>query len=167
MIFHVGKLNKHVLIKSTLKWDKRFLNLAKHIAQWSKDPSTQVGAVITDKDNRIVSMGYNGFPKGVNDNEARYEDREKKYSLIVHAEINAILFAQKGLKNATLYTWPMPPCDRCTGFIIQSGLETVVTIGPEKEKDARWSLAFDNANMMFEESNLNMRIYEREVWQEL
>ena len=153
---------------SMKKWDKRFLNLAEHIAQWSKDPSTQVGAVIADADNRIVSVGYNGFPKGVNDNEGRYENREQKYSLIVHGEINAILFAQKGLKNTTLYTWPMPPCERCAGFIIQSGLQTVVSIEPPTEAmNKRWKESLSISEMMFEESNINLRIYEASVWQEL
>ncbi len=170
MIIRVTKNNKHIIIEKNLKWDKRFLNLAEHIAQWSKDPSTQVGAVIADKDNRVVSIGYNGFPKGVSDTEERYEEREVKYSLIVHAEINAILFAQKGLKNTTLYTWPLPPCERCAGFIIQSGLETVVSIEPPKGDltvQRRWAENIRTAEMMFQESSTNMRIYSEEVWQGL
>ncbi len=173
MILRVTELNKN-LVKNIIKWDKRFLDLAEHISQWSKDPSTQVGAVIADKDNRIVSVGYNGFPKGVNDDEERYEDREQKYSLIVHAEINAILFAQKGLKNTTLYTWPLPPCERCAGFIIQSGLETVVSIdlfsdkeGKTTDRGYRWGESFEIAQKMFQESSVNMRIYEASVWQGL
>ncbi len=168
MIIRITELNKNILLPSNLKWDKRFLTLAKHVAKWSKDPSTQVGAVIADKDNRIVSVGYNGFPKGVDDSEERYEDREQKYSLIVHAEINAILFAQKGLKNTTLYTWPICPCERCAGFIIQSGLKNIVSIEPISEglRD-RWASSFSQAERMFEESSVNMRIYGAAVWQGL
>jgi len=78
------------------KWDDRFLSLTQFIASWSKDPSTKVGAVIADQNNRIVSMGYNGLPVGVKDHTERYSDRERKLAMIVHGEMNAILFATAG-----------------------------------------------------------------------
>ncbi|KKN58672.1 hypothetical protein LCGC14_0549640 [marine sediment metagenome] len=151
------------------KWDFRFLSLAKHIASWSKDPSTQVGAVIADSENRVVSVGYNGFPRGVHDTETRLNDREQKYPLTIHAEINAILFAQKGLKDTILYTWPFPPCDKCAGFIAQSGLQNVVSIERERDTDLilRWKEELKRGEQVFEESQVNLRIYTREVWQEL
>ncbi len=108
------------------KWDSRFLDLAKHISQWSKDPSTKVGAVVTDTNHRIVSVGYNGFPIGVEDTDERYNDRELKYKMIVHAERNAILFAREDLKGETMYTWPFGPCPQCAGMVIQSGISHVV-----------------------------------------
>jgi dCMP deaminase len=74
------------------KWDKNFLELAKTVSTFSKDPSTQVGAVIVDDDKRVISIGYNGFPKGVRDDH-RLDNRELKYEMIVHAEANALLFA--------------------------------------------------------------------------
>ena len=74
------------------KWDRRYLDIAKSVSQWSKDPSTKVGAVLV-RDNRIVSVGYNGFPEGVDDSEERYNNRELKYDLVVHAEVNAIISA--------------------------------------------------------------------------
>ena len=73
------------------KWDKRFLALAEHIARWSKDPSTKIGAVIVDPNKRVVSLGYNCFPRGVEDSEERLENREVKYKIIVHCERNALL----------------------------------------------------------------------------
>jgi dCMP deaminase len=90
---------------SSQKWHNRFLDLAKFISGWSKDPSTKVGAVIVDKNKRIVSVGYNGFPKDVKDDNRLY-DRESKYLIIIHAEINAILFANKSLDDCILYTYP-------------------------------------------------------------
>jgi dCMP deaminase len=86
------------------KWNERFLELAKHVASWSKDPSTQVGAIIVDPETRVVlGMGYNGFPRGVDDHPDRYANRELKYSLVVHAEANAILEAGKTCNGATLF----------------------------------------------------------------
>ena len=109
------------------KWDKRFIALAEHVAQWSKDPSTKVGAIIVDK-NRIVSEGYNGFPTRLPDKEEWLNDRQIKYQYIIHAEINAILYAKTDLVGCTIYTWPLIPCIRCVPIIIQSGIHTVVSI---------------------------------------
>lgn len=114
-------------------WDQRFLGLASHIALWSKDPSTQVGAVLADRNNRVISLGFNGFPRGVADDD-RLHNREQKYEMVVHAEINAILFAQGSLEDATLYVSPMPPCSRCASVIIQTGIKRVVAPHPGK----RW-----------------------------
>ena len=75
------------------KWDLRLLGLAKHVAEWSKDPSTKVGAVIADQKHRVLSLGFNGFARGVKDLAQRLDDRETKYDMIIHAERNAILFA--------------------------------------------------------------------------
>ncbi len=104
-----------------MKWHKRFLELAEHIASFSKDPSTKVGAVIFDEGNRIISMGYNGLPQKVIDSDERYNNRELKYKTIIHAEMNAILFAKKDLTNCSIATWPFMSCSNCTSAIIQSG----------------------------------------------
>ncbi len=74
------------------KWDKRFMKLAREISTWSKDPSSQIGAVIINDERRILATGYNGFPKGIRDTEERLNDREQKYPMIVHAEM---LFMRK------------------------------------------------------------------------
>src|SRR4030067_2638115 len=104
------------------KWDLRFINLAYHISNWSKDPSTKCGAVITHG-NRIVSLGFNGFPAGVLDHDDRLLDRELKYKMVLHAEVNALLFAGTDLSDCTLYVVPMAPCSRCAAQIIQSGIK--------------------------------------------
>ena len=109
------------------KWDQRFLELAVTVSTWSKDPSTQLGAVIVRPDRTIASIGYNGFPRGVDDDEARYADREFKYEAIVHGEMNAILAAREPLHGYTLYVWPLPPCSRCAAMIIQTGIKRVVS----------------------------------------
>lgn len=107
-------------------WDGRFLSLAAHVAQWSKDPSTKCGAVIVRPNRTIASLGYNGFPRGVEDAGHLYSNREEKYKRIVHAEVNAILFASEPMRGYTLYTWPFLPCCRCATVVIQSGLTRVV-----------------------------------------
>ena len=137
---------------STTKWDKRFLELAKLVGSWSKDPSTQVGAVIVDENNRIVSVGYNGFPRGIEDNE-RLLNREEKYDIIVHAEVNALMFANKPVEKCTLYTWPFQPCSRCAGLIIQSGIKRVVSV---VHSDERWKKNFTLARQLFHESGVTM-----------
>lgn len=132
------------------KWDLRFLNLARHVAQWSKDPSTKVGAVITDN-NRIVSLGYNGFPMQTKDTEELYLNREEKYKRIVHAETNAILFAKQPLEDCTIYTWPIPPCSTCAGLIIQSKIYRVVS-PPLDSTYLRWLDNIRTAKEMFKEA---------------
>ena len=87
-------------IEMTSNWDLRFIGLAQHISTWSKDPSTKVGCVVVGEDREIRSTGFNGFPRGINDDEERLTDREKKYPLICHAEENAII--------CLLYTSPSP-----------------------------------------------------------
>ena len=91
---------KGTLILSN-KWDKRFLDLAKHIATWSKDPSTQVGCVVVGPDREIRSTGFNGLPRGIEDTDERLNNREIKYPMICHAEENAIMHAAR---TCLLYT---------------------------------------------------------------
>ena len=137
-------------------WDNRFLDMAKLVSTWSKDPSTKVGAVIVDPSNRLISVGYNGFPKDVTDDE-RLLDRDKKYDIIVHAEVNAILFSNKTLDRCTMYTWPFQPCPRCAGLIIQSGIRRVVSI---VNRNPRWVEDFSTARQLLLEANIRLDIYE-------
>ena len=137
------------------KWDKNFLELAKTVSTFSKDPSTQVGAVIVDGDNRVISIGYNGFPKGIRDDN-RLDNRELKYEMIVHAEANALLFASAPAKGCTIYTWPFQPCSRCASLIIQSGIRRVVSV---ESKDQKWSSNFQLAHDMMTEARIEMGLY--------
>ena len=113
-----------------ISWDEYFMGVAILASQRSKDPSTQVGACIIDGDKRILSTGYNGFPKGCSDDEFPWNrdesQGETKYQYVVHAELNAILNASgKKLADATLYVG-LFPCNECAKAIIQSGITEVV-----------------------------------------
>ena len=131
------------------KWDLRFLEMARNAASWSKDPSTKVGAIIVDDDKRVISVGYNGFPKGVRDDE-RLDDRQEKYKIIVHAERNALLFANTNVKNCHIYTYPFLPCSVCAGMIIQAGIKRVVSV---KNNNLRWQQDFKVSRKMFQEES--------------
>ena len=109
-----------------MNWDFWLLGLAKYISTASKDPSTKVGAIIVDEDRRVVSLGYNGLPRGVEDSQDRLTNRDLKYKLIVHAERNALLFARGSIKGCSIYTYPMLPCAVCASMVIQSGIKKVV-----------------------------------------
>tara|TARA_B100000945_G_scaffold100070_1_gene78573 strand:+ start:4808 stop:5245 length:438 start_codon:yes stop_codon:yes gene_type:complete len=140
------------------KWDKRFLDLATHISSWSKDPSTKVGCVVVGEDREIRSTGFNGFPRGIKDDEERLADREQKYPLICHAEENAIMHAARtgiSLKGNTAYvTWP--PCSRCTRSLIQAGVSEVVYPADINIPD-RWQDDFATASAMMEEAGVKVR----------
>ena len=100
-------------------WDNRFINVANMVATWSKDPGTKVGAVLVSE-RRIIATGYNGFPQGIEDYPSRYDDRETKLALTVHAEVNAILNAAKNgakTENTTLYV-TFPPCLSNSGHFL-------------------------------------------------
>ena len=113
-----------------ISWDEYFMGVALLAAERSKDPSTQVGACIIDNNNRIISTGYNGFPKGCSDDEFPWNRDaaagETKYPFVVHAELNAILNAQgTSVVNSRLYV-SLFPCNECAKAIIQSGVREVV-----------------------------------------
>tara|TARA_B100001250_G_scaffold309991_1_gene271925 strand:+ start:1754 stop:2191 length:438 start_codon:yes stop_codon:yes gene_type:complete len=139
-------------------WDKRFLKLAKHISEWSKDPSTKVGCVVVGPDRELRSTGFNGLPRGIEDNEQRLNNREIKYPLICHAEENAIMHAARigiSLKDCTAYvTWP--PCTRCARSLIQAGISTIVY--PENiEIPERWMDDFNLSLNMLKEAKINLK----------
>jgi dCMP deaminase len=140
------------------KWDKRFMELAGFIAQWSKDPSTKVGAAIVDPHNkRVVSTGFNGFPFGVQDTADRLEDRSIKYEMVVHAETNALMFAGNQADGCTLYVTPLPPCARCAVLIIQAGIKRIVSPTPNTSKEP-WKTQFKISSQMFEEAGVTVDI---------
>jgi len=135
------------------KWDRRFVELSKFIAQWSLDPSTKVGAVITDTNRRVISVGYNGLAQGVEDLPERLNTRELKYKMTVHAEMNAILFANSSLKGASLATWPFMPCACCASSVIQAGIKRVVA--PWND-NPRWIAEFELSKQMFKEAGVKV-----------
>lgn len=116
-------------VDNVLTWDEYFMGLAHLSALRSKDPNTQVGAAIVDENHRVVSVGYNGFPAGVSDDEFPWS-REgdvltSKYAFVVHAELNAILNSQRSVRGCTIYV-SLFPCNECAKAIIQSGIKKIV-----------------------------------------
>jgi dCMP deaminase len=143
-------------------WDRRFLRLAKEIATWSKDPSTQVGAIAV-KDRHILATGYNGFPSKLADSSALLNDRESKIPRTVHAEQNIVAFAAKKgapLEGASIYVYPWHPCPECAKLLIQAGFTEV--IHAKTEVPERWSGAFAIANAMFAEAGIAVKEIELE-----
>lgn len=125
------------------KWDLFYLGMAQYVSTASKDPSTKTGAVIVAPDNSVVSVGFNGFPKRMPDDDALYQDRETKYSRILHCEVNALIFAGRSIPDgSTLYTYPFMSCDRCVVQMLQAGILRFVAPTATSEQNERWGDAF-------------------------
>ena len=137
-------------------WGEKYMRLAKEISTWSKDPSTKVGAIVVGCDGQILSQGFNGFPRGIKDSDERLNNRERKYELVVHAEMNAIYNASLNgvsLKDSTLYVYGLPICNECAKGIIQVGIKKVVAMRPEKYNIA-WEESINNARALFSEADV-------------
>ncbi len=141
------------------KWDNRYLSLAKEVATWSKDPSSQVGAVTVGAKKEVLSQGFNGFPRGINDLAERYNNRETKYKFVVHAEMNAIYnatYSGTSLDGATLYIYGLPICSECAKGIIQVGIKRVVI---EKSKELEnWNESVKLSQELFDEAGVELEI---------
>lgn len=131
-------------------WDKRFYELALHVASWSKDPKTQVGAVVVNEHKQVIGLGFNGFPRGVFDADERYQGRQTKYMFVAHAERNALDNAFTDTRNCTLYT-TLYPCNECAKGIIQKGIRKVVSPEPDYDKP---NCNFNITKIMFEEAGI-------------
>ena len=137
-------------------WDKRYLDLAEHVASWSKDPSKKIGAVAVGNGGQILSIGYNGFPRGIQDTEERLNDRETKYSLVVHAEMNAIYNATHNgisLNGATLYVYGLPVCSDCAKGVIQVGIKRIV-MNENDSIHSTWLESWERSRAMFNEAGI-------------
>ena len=115
---------------SNINWDEYFMGIAVLSSLRSKDPNTKVGACIVDKDHKVVSIGYNGMPRGVDETKVSWnkgEGLDSKYLYVCHAEFNAILNTRNGaaLEGCTLYV-TLFPCNECAKAIIQTGIKEVV-----------------------------------------
>jgi len=128
--------------RSRHEWDDRFIDLAWHVATWSKDPSTKVGAVLVGKDRREIAVGYNGFPPGIADREDRLNDRDVKLRLTQHAERNVLDNARFDVRGGTLYT-TFFVCNECAKSVVSRGIVRVVCPPPADREpwasDAEWS----------------------------
>lgn len=136
-------------------WDGRFWDLASLVAGWSKDPSTQVGAVIVNKNRQVLGLGYNGFPRGVNDDPERYNNRETKLMFVAHAERNALDNTFTSSEGATLYS-TLFPCTDCAKGIIQRGIKRVVTTAPSEAQWQRFNC--EVSKTMFEEAGVELAL---------
>lgn len=134
-------------------WDQRFLDLAHHIATWSKDPSTKVGAVLVGLDKRQVALGYNGFPPGVLDSASRLSDRDIKLRYTIHAERNVLDNAHFPTQGATLYC-THPPCTSCALSIISKGIRRVVSSPMSSEFATRWGAETFLSRDLFREAGV-------------
>jgi len=148
------------------KWIERFVELAAHIATWSKDPSLQVGAVIIRPDRTVASVGFNGLPRGVEDDAERLGDRDTKLRYTVHAELNAILAAKEPLIGYSIVVYPIQPCAQCAAAIIQAGISEVICpriAGSStcshnvSTAPTRWGASFEAACAMFHEAGTVVR----------
>ncbi len=147
--------------KDYITWDEYFMGVAQLSGMRSKDPNTQVGSCIVSSDHKILSMGYNGLPKGCSDDEfpwAREGDAlETKYPFVVHSELNAILNFRGGtLEGSTLYV-SLFPCNECAKAIIQAGIRTVV-YDSDKYADSEATVA---SKRMFDAAGVRYYQYQR------
>lgn len=137
-------------------WGDRYISLAKEISTWSKDPSTKVGAVVIGNNGEVLSQGYNGFPRSIKDTPQRLKDREKKYNLVVHAEMNAIYNASLNgvsLKGSTLYVYGLPICNECAKGVIQVGIDKVIATRPA-DYNKEWDESIKDAKALFKEAEV-------------
>jgi dCMP deaminase len=125
------------------QWDLRFLELARFVGQWSRDRSRKVGCVIVGANREVRAIGYNGFPRGADDDADERYDRPTKYLWTEHAERNAIFQAARvgiALEGCTMYL-PWFPCMDCARAIVQAGIRRLIAIRPDSE-DPEWGAQF-------------------------
>ena len=152
------------------KWNCRFMELALHISTWSKDPSTKVGCVVVGPDKEIRSQGYNGFPRGVDDDKEYRQTRPTKYAFYEHSERNAIYNACSfgaSLKGCIMYV-TMPPCADCARAIIQSGIKEVFFMAPPIDAKKitspnNWRETVTHSFEMFDEAGVKYTEIKRAV----
>jgi dCMP deaminase len=138
------------------------MRLAKEVASWSKDPSTQTGAVLVSPDKTDIILGFNGFASRMQDNPELYANREEKYSRIVHCEVNAVILARRSVKGYTLYTYPFLSCDRCAVTMVQAGIVRAVAPKPNADQASRWEACFVKTRAYFAEAGIETIEYDGE-----
>lgn len=157
------KIPEAKLMKQQRIWDVRFLRIAREISSWSKDPSTQIGAVAV-RDRRILASGYNGFPRGIEDLSERLNDRETKHKYVVHAEQNLIYNATEhgvSLKGASVYVWGLPNCSECTKGLIQVGVKEIICATPVATS-VRWMDSYKLSQELMKEAGVTALVYNTE-----
>ena len=149
---------------SSADWDSRWMALAQLVATWSKDRGRKVGAVIVGSDNEVRSTGFNGIPRGVNDNVEERHDAEtgEKYLWVSHAERNAIYNAALlgvSTKNCTIYV-PWYPCIECAKAIVQAGVAKIVCFEPDLA-DSNWGRDFEKSLIILGEGSVVTKLVEQ------
>jgi dCMP deaminase len=135
-------------------WDKRFLNIAKEVSAWSKDPDAKVGAVIVSESRRILSIGYNGLPAAMPDTD-EYLNSDNKLDYMIHAEMNSIYnagLAGVSLKNSTIYVYGRQVCHECMKGLIQAGISNIVTYSTESSQ--KWQKSWEIAQNLAKFANI-------------
>lgn len=149
------------------KWDNRFLKLAKQVGTWSKDPNTQVGAVVIGHHGQILADGFNGFPRGVVDDGERLHNRKLKHMFVVHAEMNCIYNAcHSGISLAggvmfVSSSRGIPICSKCALGIIQVGIKRVVIESdgiPKDDQEKYWHDDWETSMMVFNEAGVTFQL---------
>jgi len=143
---------------STNKWQERYLDLAKEVSTWSRDPSRKIGAVAIGNHGQVLSQGYNGFPRNIQDLDSRYQNRTEKYKYVVHAEMNCIYNATingVSLENSTLYVWGLPVCSECCKGIIQVGIKQVYW-GSNEAIPENWMESYNTTYSMLAEAQVGI-----------
>lgn len=148
-------------ISELTKWDKRFMRLAQEVASWSKDPSTQTGAVLVSPDNTDIILGFNGFASRMKDDPESYANREVKYSKIIHCETNAVILARRPVVGYTLYTYPFLSCDRCAVTMVQAGIVRAVAPKATPDQATRWESCLVKTRAYFAEAGIQVLEYDR------
>ena len=123
---------------SKANWDMRYLQMAALVATFSKDPSTQIGAVCVDSKKRVRGVGFNGFSRNTEDDH-RLDDRPTKYKMVIHAEHNCLMNCTAGTEGATIYV-TLPPCLHCCAILDQHGISRVVFAQPSQDFNQRWNM---------------------------
>ena len=141
-----------------IKWRNRYLLLAKHFSTWSKDPSTQVGAVAVSDNGLILSEGWNGFPRGIRDTQDRLGDRQTKLHYTAHSEKNLIYNATRNgisLLNSNLYVYGLPVCSECAKGVIQVGIKSVYVLTDTMNVRDTWAESWKKTTDMFDEVGIS------------
>jgi dCMP deaminase len=145
-------------VEDALTWDSRWMDLAFFVSNWSKDRSRKTGAVIVDRRNVLLSIGWNGFPRGVDDDVHLRHERPAKYQWTEHAERNAIYnAAAKGIPTlGCVMHSAWYPCADCARAVIQAGIVELVSVEPDWN-DKRWASDFVMVRKMLGEAGVNSR----------
>ncbi len=147
-----------------LRWDRRYQELARQVGQWSKDPSTKVGAILVRPNNSIASTGYNGFPPGADDSPELYQNREYKYQHVIHAEVNALNFHGDAAPGYSLYT-SFPCCPDCVVFAGHRGVTRIIEpalpiLGRNEEWISEWNQRMNASRVIAEGFNIALETFD-------